>query len=273
MKNFIPDMVWSRIGKRRNSFTLIELLVVIAIIAILASMLLPALNQAREKAKAASCVNNLKQCAAANLTYANDYNDFVLYRSNNANQDSWGAVLLNQKYLPGSYTSLGNYYLFNPVLVCPTVQRNPTADNESQLRFRIYGMLNYQGGYDYTARSKQIALGKFVVTLPESTSFSYFSLVKMKQPTGTAMLADSGYVNTHDQFGYCVWSIMAHKVGDDGTGFMLRHANRANVAFMDGHVTSGTPQEFYATPTNFRQYIDVNGVRAPTQWPQIYQDL
>lgn len=273
MKNFIPDMVWSRIGKRRNSFTLIELLVVIAIIAILASMLLPALNQAREKAKAASCVNNLKQCAAANLTYANDYNDFVLYRSNNANQDSWGAVLLNQKYLPGSYTSLGNYYLFNPVLVCPTVQRNPTADEESQLRFRIYGMLNYQGDYDYTARSKQIALGKFVVTLPESTSFSYFSLVKMKQPTGTAMLADSGYVNTHDQFGYCVWSIMAHKVGDDGTGFMLRHANRANVAFMDGHVTSGTPQEFYATPTNFRQYIDVNGVRAPTQWPQIYQDL
>ncbi len=62
----------------KKHFTLIELLVVISIIAILAALLLPALNKAREKGRAATCTSNLKQLALAGSLYAQDYNDFVV---------------------------------------------------------------------------------------------------------------------------------------------------------------------------------------------------
>lgn len=75
--------------KNKQNFTLIELLVVIAIIAILASMLLPALNKARDKAKSTSCKNVLKQLGTASLMYVEDYDGLTPGRGDGGSGAQW----------------------------------------------------------------------------------------------------------------------------------------------------------------------------------------
>ena len=103
----------------KKNFTLIELLVVIAIIAILAAILLPALNSARERGRAASCINNLKQTGMANAQYNDDSNGYIPVNSNaQSNGWAWASYLAKLGYLPSQYHDIAS---------CPSTLPSPLA--------------------------------------------------------------------------------------------------------------------------------------------------
>ena len=216
----------------KKSFTLIELLVVIAIIAILAAILLPALNSARERGRTANCVSNVKQLCSAAMSYAD--NNAGMFAARTPAEDSkwftWNQLLLRDKYITAN------------VFLCSTQIGKATMSNAT-----IASCINaYRDGRADDPASQKVptTLTAVIWRHPSYGANGYTNhepaLRKYKNPSRKFWMSDSFYGEYYniDRF------VGSYKVDHCHQGYSKSsqckmwpvHNSSAATAFMDGHV-------------------------------------
>ena len=239
-----------RNNKRSNTakvFSLVELLVVIAIIALLAALLLPALQQAKKMALSSQCQGNLRQCGIALTGYANDFDDWVIGGEcyNNVVYKSLAEMMMGTGYAPRSspyYAAWGCSPVKNgQVFQCPSLP--PPAG------FKMFGTLFPINGYtgtsvmSYGVRMCSYARWCYLGEKTGGPDNEFMRLSSLHLPSRFPYVVDTsgpygdGSGNVVGMGQWREWN--AARTGSSSSGVLhLRHNRRANVWMPDGHSAS-----------------------------------